>query len=45
MCKSTFEINLYKNENNSSVIIISNEINEYEQWAPVCRDLIKALKK
>jgi hypothetical protein len=45
MCKSTFEINLYKNEHNSSVITISNEINEYEQWEPVCRDLIKALKK
>lgn len=45
MCKSTFEINLYKDNNNNSIIIISDEINEYEQWSEVYRDLVKKLKK
>jgi hypothetical protein len=45
LCKSTFEINLYKDINNNSIIIISNEINEFEQWSEVYRDLIKKLKK
>ena len=45
MCKSMFQINLYKDINNNSVIVISNEINDFEQWSEVYRDLIKKLKK
>jgi len=45
MCKSTFEINLYKDSDNNSIIIISDEINEFEQWSDVYRDLVKKLKK
>jgi hypothetical protein len=45
MCKSAFEINLYRDINNNSIIIISDEINEYEQWSIVHKDLIKKLKK
>lgn len=45
MCKSTFEINLYKDSDNNSIIIISDEINEFEQWSEVYRDLVKKLKK
>jgi Na+/phosphate symporter len=44
MCKSAFEINLYKDNNNNSIIVISNEINDFEQWSDLYRDLIKKLK-
>ena len=45
LCKSMFQINLYKDTNYNSIIIISNEINEYEEWSIVYKDLIKKLKK
>ena len=44
LCKSAFQINLYKDVNNNSVIIISNEINEFEQWFELRNNLIKKLK-
>jgi len=44
LCKSMFQINLYKDKNNKSIIIISNEISEYQEWANVHKDLIKKLK-
>ena len=44
MCKSSFQIDLYKDHNNNSIIILSNEINEYHQWSEVNKDLKKRLK-
>jgi hypothetical protein len=44
MCKSTFQMDLYKDNNNNAIIALSNEINEYQQWSDVLRDLRKKLK-
>jgi hypothetical protein len=44
MCKSTFQIDLYKDKNNNAIITLSNEINEYHNWSEVLKDLRKKLK-
>ena len=39
MCDSMFCINLYKNNDENVILALSNEINEYPQWADLQKDL------
>jgi len=41
MCKTAFEIKLFKGLLNNAIIEISNEINENNYWIELCRDLKK----
>ena len=45
MCNSSFNIYLFKDINNNSIINLSKEINEYHQWSEVKKDILKKLKK
>ena len=44
MLISGFEIYLYKDENDNSIIRISKEIIEYEQWSELYRNIINRIK-
>lgn len=44
MCNTMFSMELYQDENENSVIYISNEIYENNQWSPVLDNLIRKLK-
>jgi hypothetical protein len=43
--KPQFNINVFKNEDNIAIIILSNDINEYEGWNEIKRKLLKNLTK
>ncbi len=45
MSKSMFEIHLFKSTDDTSIFVISNEINDYEQWAEVKRDLLARISR
>ena len=46
MCKTMFNIYLYKNcENNYAICYISNEINEHPQWKELYNYLLKKLNQ
>ena len=44
MCKTAFEIKLFKNNDNNSVVILSNQITEHQQWSEVYTSLVKKFK-
>lgn len=44
MFKSMFEIHLFNSVENTAICLISKEINEYEQWGEVKRDLLNRIK-
>lgn len=44
MIQTMFEIYLFKDENDRSIIIISNEINSHHEWSDVLKSLKKNLK-
>lgn len=44
MSQTMFEIYLFKDEYNNSVIVLSKEITEHPQWEEVYRYLLKKLK-
>lgn len=46
MCKTMFNIYLYKNtENNYAILSLSNEINEHPQWQELYNYLLKKLNQ
>jgi 2-oxoglutarate dehydrogenase complex dehydrogenase (E1) component-like enzyme len=44
MVKTMFEIKLYKDIDNNSIVHISKEINEHEQWMEIYKKLVLILK-
>lgn len=45
MNHTMFLIYIYKDDDNNSIIIISNEIQEHTQWSSIFKELSKKLKK
>ena len=44
MCKTMFEIHVFKNIDGKAILLISKEITEHEQWGVVHSDLLRAFK-
>jgi hypothetical protein len=44
MCETSFEIKVFKDNENNSVIFISNEVKEHHQWSELYNYLLSKLK-